>query len=138
MELIQQAQEPALDGAADSVSYLLKGKGGRRLKLAISEVAITEIHAECLGLFESGRLPRIHASEVEVISDIGSELTIHASTVKVTASYPVKKYSAEEVTSLQGAGEVDQHLLANERDWCLIEVLGYETLFGSKDLMPDD
>ena len=91
MELIQQAPEPALDGATDCVSYLLKGKAGRKLKLAISEVSITEIHSECLGLFESGRLPRIHASEVEVISD-HPELTIHANTVKVTASYPVKKY----------------------------------------------
>ena len=137
MELIQQAPEPALDGATDCVSYLLKGKAGRKLKLAISEVSITEIHSECLGLFESGRLPRIHASEVEVISD-HPELTIHANTVKVTASYPVKKYSAEEVASLKGAGELDQHLLASERDWCLIEVTGYDTLFGSKDLMPED
>ena len=138
VELVQQTPEPPLDGASDSGCYLLKGKGGRILKLAISENAISEIHTECLELFDSGRLPRIQASNLEVISDSASELTVHASTVSVSASYPVKKYSEAEVESLTSSEQLDAHLMATEKDWCVIEVAGYDILFGSKDLMPED
>ncbi|KAI6649059.1 hypothetical protein LOD99_6781 [Oopsacas minuta] len=135
VELIHQSPEAPLDGDNEKGAYLLKGKGGRVLKLAISENAISEVHTECLLLFESGKLPRIQASDLEVISDSANELTVHASTVTVSTSYPVKKYSKEELDALE---DLDQHLLATERDWCIIEVAGYDTLFGSKDLMPED
>ena len=138
MELVQQTPEPPLDGASDSGCYLLKGKGGRVLKLAISENAISEIHTECLELFDLGRLPRIQASNLEIISDTPAELTVHASTVSVSASYPVKKYSEAEIDTLSSENELESHLMARERDWCLIEVVGYHILFGSKDLMPED
>ena len=138
---IIEGQEVELVKGANNVdagSYLLRGKDGQVLKLAISESAISEIHNECLSLFDSDRLPHIRASDLEVISDTESELIVHASVVGVSASYPARKYSEEEVAALSKAGSLPSHLLALEKDWCVIEVEGFPMLFGSRDLMPED
>ena len=61
---------------------------------------------------------------------------MYAKSLKMQDSYPMKKYSSDELAYLDKTGELELHLLVKEKHWCLISVDGFDALFGL-DLIPD-
>ena len=62
---------------------------------------------------------------------------MHAKSLKMQDSYPLKKYSCDELAYLDKTGELELHPMVKEKGWCLISVEGFDNLFGTSDFIPD-